>query len=1369
VVALLMKAWPARAAEPPWERQFLEAPGAEVAAAIKALPAAPDSAAVVLFEEKLAVFGEDGQVRTRMRRVYQVTSRLGVQGWGEVGAGWHAWHESRPQLRARVVDTDGRAHLLDPRTIEESGARSQDPTLYTDLRLLRAPLPSLGVGALVEEEVETESKPLQAGAGQADRWDWGGSVPVRKSRLVVEHPAGVALHFAPRGPGPAPTTTRIGNKVRVVFEGGPYDAHTPPDPFTAPDHVWRPYVTFGTSRSWADLAQRYRSVVEARLAAADVGALAREWAGSERDRTAMIRRLVTRLHQQVRYTGVELGAAAIEPVAPAEVSKRGYGDCKDKATLLVALLRAVGIRAEVALLQAGVGLDVEPAVPGLDVFNHAIVYLPGPRPLWIDATAEYAPIGEIPISDQGRLALVIAPGTTALTKTPLDDLAGSHVSQLTTIHLSEEGPARVTDRHEYTGSAARETRSLFAERDRKDNDQVMEAGAKTHFMAEGPVKWQMGNPHDPGQPFWLELELPQAGMGRTDDDVAHVILRSGAAFERLPTDLTVIDPDKQNSDKRKTPFQIYEPHGYELRYRVVPPHGYTADALPPAGDERWGPVSYSSRSSQAKDGVVEVVIKVQAARQRLTAAEYETVRTGVRKFLAGPAPQLTFHTVGSAALAAQKVPEAIRAFRRLDAEHPNQSRHAGQLAGALLAAGLGESARREARLGTEREPTSPRAWCALGQVLEHDLLGREKHAGWDRAGAEAAYRKGLALDPRHRCSTVRLALLLRRGEQAEWTVSQGQQALAEPLWRGLVEGGEESVRANWLLALLEAGRPAEALKNAGTSELPPHGHAAVLTAMAMGPAGTTGALTAARDRAPDAQVRAQVLLMTAGLLINQRRYLEGAAFYRALLRERNMTPPTPDPVATLFRVTRAETRPRKAGDPVSVARAMISALVAEGPGLRTRLAPHATPTLIAALEAPRGREELLNTLRVTVGGAPEVNPVVLGDMIWETKASIDGDARTGFLVIFEGDEKRRLLLTVAARPEGLRVLSFGPCPEMVAEARRQLRAGNLEGAIRWIGWIGAMELDGRPSTDDPSLLGRSLPSDGAAPDQTVAGGYLVGAFADRKPTNRTEFEHEAATMDFETTAGRGALPAPVVVTLEECAAKETGRRAGRCARALHYNARDYLNPKEALALLERLGPKVGSDLELQRDFLLIKLGRYTEIREGLLARQAIGTADERRRLAEVLMFGGDLAASEAIYRRLVQENDPPSAPDLNQLAWLRVVAGDTGEATLGWAERSVEVGKRWSPAALHTLATVLAERGDVVKARQVLAESIDRRQTVRPVSADHYVLGRIAEACGSPELAIEEYRQVERPTERDLTSTWVLAKRRLDALAAPGH
>ncbi len=56
---------------------------------------------------------------------------------------------------------------------------------------------------------------------------------------------------------------------------------------------------------------------------------------------------------QIRYVGIYLGDGGIVPNYADDTLRNRYGDCKDKSTLLVALLAAKGIEAESAMVNSG--------------------------------------------------------------------------------------------------------------------------------------------------------------------------------------------------------------------------------------------------------------------------------------------------------------------------------------------------------------------------------------------------------------------------------------------------------------------------------------------------------------------------------------------------------------------------------------------------------------------------------------------------------------------------------------------------------------------------------------------------------------------------------------------------------------------------------------------------------------------------------------------------------------------------------------------------------------------------------------------------------------------------------------------------------
>ena len=137
--------------------------------AASAVPA-PDGANVTeLCENESDRFDDAGRLVHVGHVVYKVLTQKGAEGWDALAIGWEPWHEARPVIRARVIAPDFTVHTLDPNTVTEAPARGGDYKIYSDGKRLRAPLPAIAPGVVVEEEfTTTETEPLFA-AGRAPR------------------------------------------------------------------------------------------------------------------------------------------------------------------------------------------------------------------------------------------------------------------------------------------------------------------------------------------------------------------------------------------------------------------------------------------------------------------------------------------------------------------------------------------------------------------------------------------------------------------------------------------------------------------------------------------------------------------------------------------------------------------------------------------------------------------------------------------------------------------------------------------------------------------------------------------------------------------------------------------------------------------------------------------------------------------------------------------------------------------------------------------------------------------------------------------------------------------------------------------------
>jgi tetratricopeptide (TPR) repeat protein len=156
-----------------------------------------------------------------------------------------------------------------------------------------------------------------------------------------------------------------------------------------------------------------------------------------------------------------------------------------------------------------------------------------------------------------------------------------------------------------------------------------------------------------------------------------------------------------------------------------------------------------------------------------------------------------------------------------------------------------------------------------------------------------------------------------------------------------------------------------------------------------------------------------------------------------------------------------------------------------------------------------------------------------------------------------------------------------------------------------------------------------------------------------------------------------------------------------------------------------------------------------------------------RMLSEVASKSRDYAAA-ARYAEQIIDQLSPTEMDYNNAAWFELFAGDAAHA-LENARRATNDEKALSPAALHTLATVYAETGKNIEARDALFRTLDLAQREEPSPSDWYILGRMAENYGVADAAVAAYKRVESKEKEEETgggSVWELAQKRLAALAA---
>ena len=151
-------------------------------------------------------------------------------------------------------------------------------------------------------------------------------------------------------------------------------------------------------------AQRYNQILGASLPAQSAAAVV---AVRSLPPAAQVEALMQHISDHYRYLGdwraTERGYV---PFNLAEIEQHGYGDCKDLAILLTAMLNASGIKAETAWVSRGDAVE-SLLIPGTLAPNHAIVRAEvGGQVWWLDPTNPVFAPGQTLPDIQDRWVLV---------------------------------------------------------------------------------------------------------------------------------------------------------------------------------------------------------------------------------------------------------------------------------------------------------------------------------------------------------------------------------------------------------------------------------------------------------------------------------------------------------------------------------------------------------------------------------------------------------------------------------------------------------------------------------------------------------------------------------------------------------------------------------------------------------------------------------------------------------------------------------------------------------------------------------------------------------------------------------------------------
>lgn len=334
----------------------------------------------------------------------RVQSQAGVQGLGVLSFPYLSSNESVEFDYIRVRKPDGTVVNTPDYNVQDMPAEvTRAAPMYSDIREKHVTIKALGVGDVLEYNIRFRVfKPQVPGQFWWD-YTFERNLLYRSAELQLTVPKDKYLNLS--SPDHKAEIKDDGNLRTYTWHSSnlkPIDRDTP-----VSQEAQKPDIQFSTFRSWQEVGAWYSELQKPQLTVTpQLQAKAAEITKGLTSRDDKIRALYNFVSTHFHYVSLSFGVGRYQPHPAEDVLENEYGDCKDKHTLLATWLKAEGIEAWPALMNASRKLD--PSMPSPGHFDHVITYLPQPGgPLWLDTTIGVAPFGLLLTSLRDEQALVI--------------------------------------------------------------------------------------------------------------------------------------------------------------------------------------------------------------------------------------------------------------------------------------------------------------------------------------------------------------------------------------------------------------------------------------------------------------------------------------------------------------------------------------------------------------------------------------------------------------------------------------------------------------------------------------------------------------------------------------------------------------------------------------------------------------------------------------------------------------------------------------------------------------------------------------------------------------------------------------------------
>ncbi|BDI30937.1 hypothetical protein CCAX7_29880 [Capsulimonas corticalis] len=535
---------------------------------LKNLPA--DSASVtMLLDEGREVVYPDYATVTRYHQVVRVNDEAGAAAFRSYPLNRTTGSATLTVEQARVTKADGK---IENASNDEDGASAN--------------FPSLVAGDTIDVTYRVED--YQKGGLAHQFWgEWyfnDFDQHVKTSRFALITPKDMKFQVQAHGSVPQASDRTMGGwrvqewrasdeaPLKLEKGGGAMNDSA----------VW---LDFSSIPDWASIVRWYQDLSKPRTQPDDAirtrAAILTKDAHTDSEKIKAIEAYVAK---DIQYQSSPFRMSAFVPTEGKQVIREHYGDCKDKAALLTAMLASVGVKSEMVLLSPR-NYGVTPYLPS-PRFAHAIALVQTPDgPRYIDATADKMGYGDLPYGDQDVPALLIDDKASDLTKIPALPIDDNGMNVVYTGKLASNGDLDGALALTATGNWGWVLRSAFQSVTRDKQDDLLRSVATSLFKTLTYKSGSVEKLDDPNAPLVMRIAYHADHYASVAGNFLLAPLPWGAGGTPQHPD------DLMSNGERKQDLEMGLSRGsYHSTVSLELPAGYAVQDLQPLVEQKsdWG-------------------------------------------------------------------------------------------------------------------------------------------------------------------------------------------------------------------------------------------------------------------------------------------------------------------------------------------------------------------------------------------------------------------------------------------------------------------------------------------------------------------------------------------------------------------------------------------------------------------------------------------------------------------------------------------------------------------------------------------------------------------------------------------------------------